>query len=70
MRNQIQILGSHTDDRSQSAKDRRDEFESIAIDSFFITAAGVALLALLASIWLAMVWPLSNDVAAISGMFP
>jgi uncharacterized membrane protein len=70
MLDQIQILKSHTDDRSLSAKDRRDEFESIAIDSFFITAAGVALLALLASIWLAMVWPLSNDVAAISGMFP
>jgi hypothetical protein len=45
-------------------------FDSIAKDSFFITAAGVALLALLASIWLAMVWPLSNDVAAISAMFP
>jgi hypothetical protein len=70
MRNQIQILGSHTDDRSQSAKGRRDEFESIAKDSFFITAAGVALLALLASIWLAMVWPLANDAAAISAMFP
>jgi len=70
MRNQIQILGSHTDDRSQSAKGRRDEFESIVKDSFFITAAGVALLALLASIWLAMVWPLANDAAAISAMFP
>jgi uncharacterized membrane protein len=69
MQDQIQILGSHPNERSQSA-DRRDEFESIAKDSFFITAAGVALLALLASIWLAMVWPLSNDVAAISGMFP
>jgi uncharacterized membrane protein len=70
MQDQIQILGSHINARSQSAKDRRDKFESIAKDSFFITAAGVALLALLASIWLAMVWPLSNDVAAISGMFP
>ena len=70
MLDQIQILGSHTDDRSQSAKGRRDEFESIAKDYFFITAAGVALLALLASIWLAMVWPLANDAAAISAMFP
>jgi len=70
MQDQVQILRSHSDDRAQRAKDRQDHGAAVAKDSLFFVAAGVALLALLATVSAAMLWPLSNDAAAISTMFP
>jgi uncharacterized membrane protein len=70
MQDQVQILGSHSNDRSQPAKNRQDDGAAVAKHSFFFVAAGVALLALIAQVWAAMMWPLSNDAAAISTMFP
>jgi hypothetical protein len=70
MQDQVQILGSRSNDRSPPATDRQDEVAAVAKDSFFFVAAGVALLMLIASVWVAMLWPLSNDAAAISTMFP
>jgi hypothetical protein len=68
MQDQVQILGSHSNDCCQSAKDRQDDGAAVAKDSFFFVAA--ALLALFAQVWAAMLWPLSTDAAAISTMFP
>jgi hypothetical protein len=70
MRNQVQALGSRTNDRSRSAKGRREQFTAIAKDSLFIVAIAFTAIALLASVWLALLWPLANDAAAISAIFP
>ena len=70
MRNQIHALGSRTDDRPRSAKARWEQFAAIAKDSLFIVAVGFTAIALLASVWLALLWPLANDAAPISATFP
>jgi hypothetical protein len=68
MRNQVHALGSRTDDRPRSAKGRWEQFAAIA--TLFIVAVGFTAIALLASVWLALLWPLANDAAPISAIFP
>jgi hypothetical protein len=68
MRNQVHALGSRTDDRPRSAKGRWEQFAAIA-KTPFIVAVGFTAIALLASVWLALLWPLAND-AAPSRIFP
>jgi hypothetical protein len=70
MRNQVQALGSRTNEGPRSAKGRWEQFAAIVKDSLFIMAVGVTAIALLASVWLALLWPLANDAAPISAIFP
>jgi hypothetical protein len=70
MRNQVHALGSRTNDQPRSAKGRWEQFAAIAKDSLFIVAVGFTAIALLASVWLALLWPLANDAAPISAIFP
>jgi hypothetical protein len=69
MQNQVQALESRVKGRSP-ARDRWGKFATVVKDSLFITAIGLCAIALLASVWFALLWPLSNDAPAISAIFP
>ena len=69
MRNQVQALGTRIKVRSP-ARDRWGKFATIVKDSLFIIAIGLCAIALLASVWFALLWPLSSDTPAISAIFP
>ena len=63
MQNQVHALGSRTNDRLRSAKGRWEQFAAVAKDSLFIVAVGFTAIALLASVWLALLWPLANELS-------